>query len=138
MIRLERFDDFRALAARARRERRVLVVLISQRECAYCHKIKEEVLHPMVKAGDFANEILLGEVLIDAGETVADFSGRRVSAAHFAHRYGVYVTPTLLFLDPDGHQLVKKMVGINTLEMYFYYLSEAVREAVAKLRGRRS
>jgi len=132
---LRRFDDFRKAAAVARRERRVLVVLVSQYDCPYCHRIKEEIIFPMVKAGDFAGEILLGELYIDEGETVVDFSGRRVSAADFVHRYDVYVTPTLLFLDAGGHELAEKMVGINTMEMYFYYLSEAIREAVAKLRG---
>ncbi len=132
---LPRFDDLHQAARRARREGRVLVVLVSQEHCPYCHLIKEEILLPMIKGRDFADEILLGELFIDEGETVVDFRGRRVDAADFAHGYGVFVTPTLLFLDPDGRELVEKMVGINTVEMYFYYLSEAIREAVAKLRG---
>ena len=135
MTDLRRFDDFRKAGATARRERRVLVVLVSQYDCPYCHRIKEEIIFPMIKAKDFAGEILLGELYIDEGEMVVDFSGRRVSAADFVHGYGVYVTPTLLFLDADGRELAEKMVGINTMEMYFYYLSEAIREAVAKLRG---
>ncbi len=135
MDQLPRFDDLVAVARRARKARRVLVVLVSQSDCPYCHLLKEEVLLPMVKGGDFADEILLGELFIDEGETVVDFRGRRRPAADFAHDYEVYVTPTLLFLDADGRELADKMVGVNTVEMYFYYLSEAIREAVARLRG---
>jgi thioredoxin-related protein len=138
MTTLQRFHDLSGVAARARREGRVIVLLVSQKECPYCHKLKEEVLQPMVKAGDFADKILLGEIFMDAGEKVVDFDGREVAARDFAHRHGVYVTPTLLFLSPDGKPLAEKMVGITTIDMYFYYLSEAIESAVARLRaGRR-
>lgn len=135
-VRVPRFDDFQALGRRAREKERLLVVLVSQHHCPYCELIKAEIIRPMIKGRDFYDQILLGELFIDEGEEVVDFQGRRRSAADFAHGYGVKVTPTLLFLGPDGRELVKKMVGINTVEMYFYYLSEAIRQGVARLRRR--
>ena len=57
-------------------------------------------------------------------------------AAGFARRYGVFVTPTLLFLGPDGEELAEQMVGINTVEMYFHYVSESIQEGLKRLRRR--
>lgn len=130
---VERFRDFHRLGQRARREGRLLVVLVSQVDCPYCELIKSEIIRPMIKGRDFADEILLGEIMIDDGEWLVDFDGEKVVAADFAHAYGVFVTPTLLFLDPGGHEMVKQMVGINTVEMYFHYLSESIEKALANL-----
>ncbi len=132
---LRRFHDLKAMGERARRERRVIVLLVSQKGCAYCHRLKEAVLLPMIRGGDFADEILLGEVFMDEGEWLVDFQGRKVEGPEFARRYGVSVTPTVLFLSPEGKELAERMVGITVLDMYFYYLSQAIQEAVQKLRG---
>lgn len=135
-IRVPRIEDFRQAGERARREGRLLVVLVSQHHCPYCEKIKAEIIRPMIRARDFADSILLGEIFIDEGERLVDFQGKRVPAADFAHGYGVFVTPTLLFLGPDGREAAKQMVGINTVEMYFYYVSESIREGLQRLKGR--
>ncbi len=128
-------ENFHQLASQARRRKLVLVVMVSRKDCPYCHRLRREVMEPMIKGGDFAGEILLGELFIDEGETVVDFHGRRVDAADLAHGYGVSLTPTVLFLAPDGRELAEKMVGITVMEMYFHYLSEAIDEAVKKLRS---
>lgn len=137
-VKLARFRDFHRLARDARLEGRLLVVLVSQVDCPYCELIKREIIHPMIKGRDFEGEILLGEIMIDDWEWLVDFDGNRVAAADFAHAYGVVVTPTLLFLDANGRELAKQMVGINTVEMYFYYVSESIKKALARLRAQPS
>lgn len=112
------------------------MLLVSQEDCPYCHLIKEEIIRPMILGGDFEDDILIRELFIDAGETVIDFQGMELEAADFAHGYDVYLTPTLLFLDAKGRQMAKQMVGINTVEMYWYYLSETLRSAIEKLQGK--
>ncbi|WP_456406274.1 thioredoxin family protein [Thiolapillus sp.] len=133
---IQRIHDFSAVSKPAGRERRVIMLLVSQEDCPYCHLIKEEIIRPMILGEDFKNDILIGELFIDAGEMIVDFEGVEREAADFAHGYDVYVTPTLLFLDAGGRQLAKQMTGINTVEMYWYYLSESIRSAIGKLRGR--
>ncbi|WP_456416133.1 thioredoxin family protein [Thiolapillus sp.] len=131
---IQRIHDFPATARLAKRERRVIMLLVSQEDCPYCHLIKEDVIRPMILGGDFKDEILIRELFINEGETIVDFQGMEREAADFAHGYGVFVTPTLLFLGADGNELVQKMVGINTVEMYWYYLSESIRGAIDELK----
>ncbi len=130
---IERIYDFSTAARLASREQRVIMLLVSQEDCPYCHLIKEDVIRPMILGGDFKDDILIRELFIDEGETIVDFRGMEREAADFAYGYDVYVTPTLLFLGADGRELVKKMVGINTVEMYWYYLSESIRGAIDRL-----
>lgn len=132
-VHIPRIDDFLREARRLRREGRLLLLLVSQEDCPYCALIKAEIIRPMIIAGDFGERILIRELFIDEGEEITDFAGRQVAASDFAHGYGVFVTPTLLFLAPDGRELVKQMVGINTVEMYFYYVEQSIRRALAEL-----
>ena len=95
--------------------------------------MKREVLHPMELGGAYKNRILMREILIDMGLQITDFQGRMQDAAVFSHGYGVHLTPTLLFLDPPGNELVQRIVGINTVELFSFYLDAAVNEATEKM-----
>ena len=131
-----RIHDFSAIAEVARREKRLILLLVSQEDCPYCHLIKAEIIRPMILGKDFENEILIRELFIDEGEIILDFQGNKREAADFAHDYGVFVTPTLLFLDADGKEQVKQMTGINTVEMYWYYLSQSITKALEQMQGK--
>ncbi|BAO44795.1 conserved hypothetical protein [Thiolapillus brandeum] len=137
-VKILRTHDFQRLAETARREQRLIMLLVSQVDCPYCHLIKEEVIRPMILGGDFREQILIREILMDEGERLVDFQGQETEAADFAHGYGVFVTPTLLFLGADGRELAKKMTGVNTIEMYYYYVDQSIREALKKLPGKHS
>jgi thioredoxin-related protein len=129
--------DLATDGAQANREQSPILLLISQQECPFCHQIKRDILRPMIKAGDHRGELLIRELFIDPGYKLKDFSGNPVSGKAFARRYGVRMTPTLLFLDPDGRELTEKMVGIQTPEMYFFYVDQSIRQAIDRLRKRR-
>jgi thioredoxin-related protein len=111
-----------------------ILLLVSQLTCPYCEQIKREILHPMVVAGDYKGELLIRELYMDTRGRIRDFRGRYVDNSQFAYGYGVHLTPTLLFLGPDGRELTKRMVGINTPEFYFYYVDQAIQSAIAALK----
>ncbi|WP_457674853.1 thioredoxin family protein [Thiolapillus sp.] len=136
MAEILRVQDFHVLGQQARSERRVIMLLVSQADCPYCHLVKEEVIRPMILGGDFRDEILIREMFMDEGEKVIDFRGREAEAADLAHGYGVFVTPTLLFLGPDGKELAKQMTGVNTIEMYYHYVAQSIRSALDRLSGK--
>ena len=127
--------DLKADAAEAARRRSPILLLVSQEECPFCWQIKREILNPMVLSGDYDDRLLMREIFIDDGFLLRDFQGREVEGGEFALRYGVSLTPTLLFLDPEGRELTEKMVGIQTPEMYFLYVDAAIGAALERLRG---
>jgi hypothetical protein len=46
---------------------------------------------------------------------------------------GVYLTPTLVFLDGDGNEVSERIIGINTLEMYGGYVDEAINQGIKSI-----
>lgn len=80
----------------------------------------------MLINGDFEDRALVREIIIDAGEKVTDFAGNRVDAADFSQAYGVYVTPTLLFLNSLGKEAAEPILGINNLDYLLFYIQDGV------------
>ena len=132
-VQVQRATDFAADGAKARDRGLVILLLVSQEHCGWCDLLKREQLLPMLKSGRYQERVLIRELRIDPGEQVQDFSGQSLAGARFASRYGVYVTPTLLFFGPDGRELSRRIVGINTPELFGWYLDQAIDEALQAL-----
>jgi hypothetical protein len=82
-----------------------------------------------------AGRVLIRRLLLDNGSRVTDFSGERIATTQLSDRYKVFVTPTILFLDGNGNELARRMVGINTPEMYGGYLDNCIDTALYSIRN---
>ena len=126
-------DDLAALGTVARERRLPIVLLVSTSDCSYCMLLKDEVLNPMMKSREYDDRALVGELMLDSGEALRGFEGDRVRRGALASRFNAKVTPTLLFLDPDGTEIVPRIVGVNTVEMFGFYLDRAIDAARERL-----
>ena len=120
---------------RTAQERRLPVMLVfSAITCSHCDELEEAFIRPMLLSGDYTDKTLIRMLVLDNGSSLTDFAGRRTTAEAFASEYGVYVTPTILFVDHTGRQLAERMVGINTIEMYGGYLDQCIDTALMHIR----
>ncbi|PVV06363.1 MAG: hypothetical protein B6D77_16005 [gamma proteobacterium symbiont of Ctena orbiculata] len=115
-----------AVEGQAAPEWRISEWLISQHHCPFCVRLKQEIIHPMRISGDYEDKVVITEILLDSDENIRDFKGASVSPGAIADSYRVWVTPTLLFLDHTGREVHKRMLGVNTIEMYSYYLDASL------------
>lgn len=126
-------EDLAALGDRARAARVPILLVVSQADCPYCELLKREVLRPMLVSGQYEGRVLIRELFIDSELPVRDFDGQAVSPDALARRYRARLTPTLLFLDHGGRELTERMIGINTLDFYGYYVDAAIGAARRRL-----
>lgn len=126
-------DDLAGLGRVARRRRLPIVLLVSRSDCPYCARLKDEVLNPMMKSREYDDQALLGELMLDSEEPLLGFQGGYVLRDDVASGFGADLTPTLLFLAPDGSELAPRIVGINTLELFGFYVDRAIESARARL-----
>jgi len=126
-------DNLQKDAALSKRLNAPILLVVSQEHCPFCDLLKREVLNPMALSGDYRDKVVMREILIDLGESLINFEGKSEDAAEFAHRYDVYLTPTLLFLDPHGNELSKRIVDVNTVELFYFYLTSAIDSAREKM-----
>ena len=126
-------DDLAALGRTARRRRLPIVLLVSRSDCSYCALLKHEVLNPMVKSREYDDLALLGELMLDSEEPLRGFQGGYELRDDVASRFDADLTPTLLFLAPDGSELAPRILGVNTLELFGFYVDRAIESARARL-----
>ena len=126
-------DDFAAFGRAARRRGLPIVLLVSRSDCSYCALLKDEVLNPMVKSRDYDDLALIGELMLDSAEPLRWFQGEHEDRDDIGSRLDADLTPTLLFLAPDGAELVPRMRGVNTVELFGFYLDRAIESARARL-----
>ena len=127
-------SDLSQLATWANKEKLPVLLIVSQHFCPFCVRIKEEVIYPMQISGDYEGKVIMAEIFLDSSKDMLDFQGNLVKPGVIAESYKVWVTPTLLFLDHTGREIHKRMLGINTIEMYSYYLDESLAAALKAVR----
>jgi len=107
----------------------ILVIEISSEDCGYCRRLEEEFLKPMQRNADYDDKVLIRSVALSDFEYLVDFEGESVSTADFAAQYDVMVTPTLLFLDANGVEMAKKLVGFWSADYFGGYIDNSIDEA---------
>ena len=126
---IQPLTNLQQLASDAQSKRLPILLVISQHHCPFCIKLREEILNPMVLSGDYNERIIMAELLMDADDNVTNLDGKSVYPGNIAAKYNVWVTPTLVFIDHQGVEVARRMLGVNTIEMYGYYLDESIDEA---------
>lgn len=126
---LKQAQDLQTLGETAQQKRIPILLMVSQEHCGFCELMKQEVLEPMLLSEEYADQVLMRELLIDPGERVINFAGRQQAADDFGDGYKVWVTPTLLFLDPQGREAAEPILGINTVDFLLFYIEDAIDSA---------
>ena len=126
-------DNFATLKQQAKQSGKVILLEMSASTCGYCITLEEEIIKPMLRSGDYDN-VLIRKLDIDSHYPMNDLNGNKSSAFELSSKMGVYVTPTLLFLDGDGNEVSNRIIGVNTLEMYGGYVDDALRQGLQKIK----
>ncbi len=125
---LHPIHDLQALGEQARRDGKSILLLVSLEDCPWCERLKEEVLNPMLKSGEYDHWLIIAETSMEAGWELRDFDGTEVDASVWAGNRRIFTSPTLLFLGPDGKERAKRMLGYNSADLFPYYLEEQLQQ----------
>ncbi len=129
--RLLYLKDFQKLGQRACDENKVMVIMVSRESCPYCVKLKKQIFVPEVKHGELNDKWLLRELLIDSGNKHIGFSGKEIESVKYAMSIKATLTPTVLFLDKNGKEIGKRIVGTGgAMEFYDFYLKRSINQAL--------
>ena len=105
---------------------RVLMIEFSSEFCGYCRLLENEFLKPMMRNSEYGEKVVIRSISLSDNDTLIDFDGSRVSASEFAAKYGVIVTPTLIFLDEHGQEVSDKLIGIWSVDYYGVYIDQRI------------
>lgn len=121
--------DLHADGAAAARRGLPIMLIFTAEGCSYCRTLKRDFIRPMIYSHQYDNKILFREIELGSGRQIHDFNGRTIAADDLGDRYGIEVTPTVVFVDYRGQQMADKMVGMTTPDYYGGYLDDAIQTA---------
>ncbi len=131
---LQEAKDFNELAQSMRDNGKPLVLAFDAEHCHYCARLQADHLDPMTISEDYQH-VFIRSLEFDGGHEITDFDGQMVEASAFSTRYKVRITPTLLFLNAEGEEIAKRILGYNTPELYGAYLDRAIDKAVKQMKS---
>jgi thioredoxin-related protein len=106
-----------------------IMMVFGSEYCAYCARLKAEVLEPGYKSGAWDGRVLIREIAIDSGGKVTDFDGDPIRTRIFVSRYDIYATPTVVLVDYDGNPISTPIVGFSDAKSYLEQLDSAIDAA---------
>ena len=128
-------DDLALVGQSSQQQGIPTVVFVSREACPYCRTLRDEILLPMQRAEKFQDRAILVEVSLDRTEPLTGFDRQPMTAQAFGDFYQAQITPTLLFLDPRGQEISRRIVGISNLELYGFYLQQSIDTALEAIRS---
>jgi len=128
--------DFNTLTKKAQQTGKVIMLEMSATYCGYCKTLEEEIIKPMLRSGDYNDNVLIRQVNIDIHGLMDDLGGDKTSPDQLARRYDIFITPTLLFLDGQGEEVSERILGVNSLDYYGAYVDEALEQGYHKIQSR--
>ncbi|MGG7568448.1 thioredoxin family protein [Rhodovulum sp. DZ06] len=90
-------EDLETAAAEGKR----MLVLWEQRGCIYCRKMHEEVFPEPEIAAALSEKFYVVQMNLFGDEEVTDFDGEALPEKDMAKKWGVFFTPTMMFM-PDS------------------------------------
>lgn len=133
-VQIQAANNFQKDAIAARDKQRPILIIFSMEGCAYCEYVEEEHLKPMLRNANYRSKVIIRRVMVDDHGDVIDFNGKPISTDHFASRYGASLTPTVVFVDDQGNQLVPRILGVRNTEFYGYDLDRGLDLSLMKVR----
>ncbi|MCK5727279.1 MAG: thioredoxin fold domain-containing protein [Thiotrichaceae bacterium] len=134
-VHIEKVKNFQVLSQLMHEKKLPLLLAITASHCPYCLQLEDEFLRPMILSGEYNDQILIRELVIDLHSEVIDFDGKKISNNQFTTRYNANMTPTMIFIDEKGKEVAEKIVGINTPNLFGAYIDIEITKALAKVKG---
>lgn len=129
----ENYFDWAKVGAEARERGLPVALLITGTDCGYCERLRQEFLEAPATRGTLEQGAVTQEISRDEGGKVTDFDGERIRTRLFLARYGIFATPTLLLLSPEGEMLAPALVGFNGARNYGDLVAKRMNHAHANL-----
>ncbi|MCP4188556.1 MAG: thioredoxin fold domain-containing protein [Gammaproteobacteria bacterium] len=127
-------EDFSQLAEQARVQQKLIMLEVSATYCSYCLKLEEEIIKPMLRSGDYDARVLIRKFDIDGFSESRDFSGSPITSAGLAQRWGIKVTPTIIFLNGQNQEVSERILGVNSLDYFGGFVDNAIDLGLAAIR----
>lgn len=126
-------SDLAALSQEAQTAQLPILLFATAPHCRYCHQLERDVIGPMLKNKQYQQKVLMRR--LDLGQdNIIDFDGQNKDSMFVAKRYKAQLTPTIVFLSPDGSIIEDHILGVVAdIDQYGGMIDARLNSALTKL-----
>lgn len=110
-----------------------LLLMVSAEECPYCMVMEADYLVPLLRNRSYDAQVLIRKIHLDSFDEIVGFDGEQVMPTDLSQQYKVWVTPTLLFLNGEGREVQKRMVGLGVRDFVSDFIDQSIAAAAKNL-----
>jgi len=126
---LVELDNLQALQADMQTNNKPLMLVFRASYCRYCRQLEKDELLPLLQDTTVRDRVIIRTVTLDAEHNLRDWQGAELSPKQLGKQYQVSITPTLVFLNSQGKEVVEPIKGYNGSEFFGAYLENAIVQA---------
>jgi len=104
---LARSDDLKRLAKDARKNGKGVALLFTQKQCSSCVELHEEIFSDAAIVARLTEKYAVTRINVIGQDEIRDLSGKKVQETKLADTFGVRYTPTIIFLDQSGKEIIR-------------------------------
>ncbi len=134
-VEIQSLTDFASTKEEALNSNKIIMLELSASYCDYCELLEEEIIKPMLRSGDYKDNVLIRQLKIDDTSLLKDTDGKQLTPAELAEKFNVNITPTLIFIDGKGNEVSKKIRGVYSLDFYGSYVDQAIDQGLQIIRN---
>lgn len=108
---LQTVTNLQQLAQQAAAQKVPMLLFVTAPHCRYCHQLERDVIQPILKNQQYQHKVLMRRLDL-AEDMLVDFDGQRKDSMLVAKRYRAQLTPTMVFLAPDGNLIEENILGV--------------------------
>jgi len=135
-VQIRSLKNFSTLSADADSNDKIIMLEVSASYCDYCRTLEEEIIKPMLRSGDYTEDVLIRRLEIDDTYSINSISGEETTPSQLADQLKIKITPTLLFLDANGNEVSERILGVYSLDFYGGYVDEALIDGLKVIKNK--
>jgi len=133
-VQITSLRDLSSLSENAVRNDKIIMLEVSASYCEYCRTLEEEIIKPMLRSGDYTQDVFIRQLEIDDTYLITNILGEKTTPSELAEKLNIIITPTLIFLDGNGNEVSERIPGIYSLDFYGGYVDEALSDGLKLIR----
>jgi len=133
-VQITSLRDLSSLSENAARNNKIIMIEVSASYCGYCRTLEEEIIKPMLRSGDYTQDVFIRQLEIDDTYLITNILGEKTTPSELAEKLNIIITPTLIFLDGKGNEVSERIPGVYSLDFYGGYVDEALSDGLKLIR----
>ncbi|WFE69602.1 thioredoxin fold domain-containing protein [Thiomicrospira sp. R3] len=130
---LAELTDFHWVSQQARAQNIPIMLMFTGPHCEFCSQLERTVFNPMIRGGMYEGYALYMRKVSELHQEIRFNADERITKGNMMRMYRADVTPTVIFVDPNGIPVAEPMIGSMEIQLYLGMVHQRLNQAYERM-----